>query len=446
MIPTWWSTARTVTASLAVGTLALGLVVATAPAASAEVSGGVTIPAFYDPPETLPHANGAIVRSRPTTLAVSLSLPGLSGPLPARATLLMYKSTDSAGHAVAVTGTYLEPTATWAAGGARPLVSLAEGTQGQGDQCSPSYGLTHPLTVTPSTVQLSYEIPFIYELLAKGIAVVVTDYVGLGTTDRLHTYVNRLDEGRAVLDAARAARKLPGTSLTAASKVATYGYSQGGGASASAAELQHSYAPDVPLVGSYAGAPPADLSVVLKGIDGTALVGAIGWAVNGFAQAYPALRPILDANVSATGRTALTDLEQACTPDAIFRYAFASTSQWTTSGKSLSQVIAADPTAQAIVDAQRIGRVAPAVPVRVSTGTLDDFVAHSQVKQLATDWCSRGANVTYVPVRQYLPTFGSGANHLGPAVTDSAAAQQWVVDRFLGKPVTSNCSAVPTLP
>ena len=436
---------RTCTA-LTVGLLALGTAAATAPAASAEVSGGVTIPSFYDPPTSLPAANGAIVRSRPTTLAVSLQLPGMSGPLPGRATLLMYKSTDSSGQPVAVTGTYIEPTAAWAAGGARPLVSLAEGTQGQGDQCSPSYGLTHPLTVTPSTVQVSYEIPFIYQLLSKGIAVVVTDYVGLGTTDRLHTYVNRVDQGRAVLDAARAAKQLAGTSLTAASKVATYGYSQGGGASASAAELQRSYAPDVALVGSYAGAPPADLSVVLKGIDGTALVGAIGWAVNGFAQAYPQLRPILDANVSVKGRAVLTDLQQACTPDAIFRYGFHSTSEWTTSGTSLSQVIAANPTAQAVVDAQRIGTTAPAVPVRMSSGTLDDFVAHSQVKQLAANWCSRGANVTYVPIRQYLPTFGTGANHLGPAVTDSAAAQAWIVDRLTGKPVTSNCASLPTLP
>src|SRR5205085_8066962 len=108
---------RTVTAALATGALAFGVVVAVAPTASAEVSGGVTIPAFYDPPATLPAANGAIIRSQPTTLGVSLSLPGISGPLPARATLLMYRSTDSSGRAVAVTGTYLEPSARWSAGG-----------------------------------------------------------------------------------------------------------------------------------------------------------------------------------------------------------------------------------------------------------------------------------------------------------------------------------------
>ena len=110
------------------------------------VSRGVTIPAFYTPPATLPAANGALVRSEPLPLA--LSLPGITGTLPGRATRLMYKSTDSNGGPVAVTGAYLEPSAAWTGGGARPLVAVAPGTMGQGDQCSASLGLEHPLILT----------------------------------------------------------------------------------------------------------------------------------------------------------------------------------------------------------------------------------------------------------------------------------------------------------
>ena len=416
------------------------------PAAVAEVSGGVTIPAFYDPPGTLPAANGAIVRATPVALGVQLSLPGMSGPLPGRATLLMFRSTDSGGNPVAVTGTYIEPSAAWPGGGPRPLVSFAEGTQGQGDQCSPSYGLTHALTVTSSTLSVNYEIPAIYSLLGKGIAVVVTDYVGLGTTDRLHTYVNRLDQGHAVLDAARAARSLPGTSLTAASPVAAYGYSQGGGAAASAAELQPTYAPDVHLVGAYAGAPPADLTTVLAGIDGTALTAAVGWAVNGFVQSYPQLQAVLAANVSASGRAVLGSLQQQCVIDGIASFGFHRTSELTTSGRSLSSIIAASPVATAVVDAQRIGTLRPTAPVRISSGTLDDFVDHGQVRQLARDWCARGATVDYVPLIQLVPTGGTGLNHLVPAFTDLGAAQQYIVDRFQGRPAPSDCAAVPFLP
>ncbi len=42
----------------------------------------------------------------------------------------------------------------------------------------------------------------------------MTDYKGLGTIGVTHAYVSRLSRGRAMLDAARAARMLPGTSLT----------------------------------------------------------------------------------------------------------------------------------------------------------------------------------------------------------------------------------------
>ncbi|GAA5016565.1 hypothetical protein GCM10023335_42410 [Streptomyces siamensis] len=82
---------------------------------------------------------------------------------------------------------------------------------------------------------------------------VVTDYVGLGATDRLHAYVNRLDGGHALLDAVRATRALPTASITEQSRVGLYGYSQGGGASAAAAGLQPSYAPELTLSGTYAG-------------------------------------------------------------------------------------------------------------------------------------------------------------------------------------------------
>ena len=55
------------------------LSVTAAMAANEVVSRGVTIPAFYTPPATLPAANGAVVRTEPLPLA--LSLPGINGPL-----------------------------------------------------------------------------------------------------------------------------------------------------------------------------------------------------------------------------------------------------------------------------------------------------------------------------------------------------------------------------
>ena len=69
--------------------------------------------------------------------------------------------------------------------------------------------------------------------------------------------------------------------------MAFWGYSQGGGAAASAAELAPSYAPDLHVVGTYAGAPPADLEELFPYADGSALVGAVGYALNSVITTYP---------------------------------------------------------------------------------------------------------------------------------------------------------------
>lgn len=436
---------RLAAASLAtVACVCVGATTADATATDTEpvVSRGVSIPAFYTPPAQLPTTNGALIRREP--LSLGLSLPGLDGrPLPGTATRLMYKSTDSDGQAVAVTGAYIEPSAKWEGDGPRPLVAVASGTMGQGDQCAPSLALQHPLTTSGQTLSVGYDNLAIYRLLATGAAVVVTDYVGLGATDRLHTYVNRLDEGHAVLDAVRAARALPGTSLTSGSRVGLYGYSEGGGATASAAELQPTYAPDVPLSGTYAGAPPADLTAVMKGIDGSVLAAALGWAINGFVQAYPDMRDAAEANLNDAGRKALADTSTMCVGDAMLGYGLSRSSAWTNSGKSVAEIIAADPRAQAILDAQRIGTLKPNGPVRVATGIQDDIVPHAQARQLAVDWCRKGGNVTYQAVG--LPNLGDKilTNHLAPLITDQQAAISWLTDRLEGEPTTSNCWTMP---
>ncbi len=419
---------------------------ATVPTTTAAADGGPAAAppsepgtAFYVPPAELPAANGALVRTE--ELRLGLALPGLNGPLPGEATRIMYKSTDSDGQPVAVTGAYIEPSAEWPGAGPRPLVALAPGTMGQGDQCAASKALETPLSVGEGSVSVGYENVAIYRFLAKGAAVVVTDYVGLGTTDRLHTYVNRLDGGHAVLDAVRAARALPEASVTGDSPVGLYGYSEGGAATGSAAELQPVYAPDVELAGAYVGAPPADLAEVLKAVDGSTLAAALGWSINGFQQYEPRLKPILDAYTNDTGKRALADLSTGCVGEGIFGYGGVASSTWTTDGESVPEIVANEPVVQKMLDDQRLGGHAPAAPVRVATGIEDDLVPHAQARRLAVDWCAEGASVTYAPVSG--PDVGEKLiNHFLPLIIDQENAIDWVTARLDGRPATSTCRAI----
>ncbi|MBB3666304.1 dienelactone hydrolase [Prauserella sediminis] len=385
------------------------------------------------------------MRTEPLPLAASL--PSIDGQrLPGTATRLMYKTTDSTGEPAAVTGAYIDPAASWRGEGPRPLVAVAPGTMGQGDRCSASKGLEHPIQLNGDSVSVGYEDIAIYRLLAAGVGVVVTDYIGLGTTDRLHTYVNRVDSGHALLDAVRAARALPGASITPESRVGLYGYSQGGGAGASAVELQPTYAPDVALAGAYVGAPPADLTKVIGGIDGSALAGALGWTLNGFLQTYPDLRPIADEYLNDAGKSALEDLSTKCVGGGIFGHAFTRSSDWTTTGQSLGEIVQAEPRLREVLDEQRIGTERPATAVRVTSGVQDDLVPHAQTRQLAADWCARGAELTYAPV--HLPNLGDGLllNHLAPLLLDQGKAVSWLKDRLTGEPASSNCGSLPEHP
>lgn len=390
-------------------------------------------PDFYQPPPTLPASPGDVIRTEPLPLAWQM------GNFPATATRIMYRSNDAHGVPNAVTGTYFDPALPWTGPGPRPLVSMAAGTQGQGDQCAPSRTIATVLEFTPPQgVIASYEVVFVNALLSRGIAVVLTDYEGLGTSGA-HTYVNRASEAHAVLDAARVAKRLPDTGISPDGPVAFWGYSQGGGASAAAVELQPEYAPDLDVRGAFAGAPPADLAATLDQIDGASLSGAIGYTLNGMMQTYPEVRPMVEAELNDRGRQMLADVQNQCVGETRLKYGFQPSESFTRTGEPLSTVLARYPIAQQLFAEQKIGDRTPGAPVLIQSAVNDDTVPYGQARQLAKDWCDKGVSVqlsdnTLPPINP-----GTGLNHALPYPLGIAESLTWVTDRFTGVPAPSNC-------
>lgn len=397
---------RLVTLSLAVAT---GAVVA-APVAVAAPS------SFYDPPAPLPSGeNGAVIRHEPSEFFLD---PLRTIAAPADVQRIMYRTTDAHGDPVAVTGTVLTPEVPWHGGGERPIVGYAVGTQGQGDQCALSKRLA---------AGTEYEGAFLEGMLLRGYGVVVTDYEGLGTPG-VHTYANRASQGHAVLDAIRAAQRLDEANLPDDGPVATSGYSQGGGASAAAAELQADYAPALDFVGSYAGAVPADLGAVAEFLDGSAYFGFAGYAINGVEAAYP--RVDVGEILSDRGERVLAEIEQQCVGETALRYAFTSSETLTEDGRPLSTYLDEQPYA-AVLDEQLIGERAPEAPVLVAHGFLDDVVPYEQGREMARSWCERGATVRFSTYAS--PTHAATA----PAAFPEAFA--FLESRFAGEPAPDNC-------
>ncbi len=390
---------------------------------------------FYDTRSLPTGSPGVVLRDEAADLPLTIAVPGLAplaSPLPATAQRLIYQTTNVDGRPVATSGAFYDSTAPWSGPGPRPTIVLGPGTQGQGDACAPSRNLESGLGVNPQTNGLvpSYEEGFALMLAAQGFRVMVVDYIGLGTPG-VHTYSDRVEQAHAMLDGARAARSLSGDA-----PVVFWGHSQGGGASAAAAELAPEYAPDVDVRAAYASAPPADLLAVLDHIDGSTLTGAIGFAINGMVERYPVIREVVDRNVSDAGRAALADVAGLCTLDLRSAYGGHTTNEWTVSGRRLGEIIREEPDAMSVLDHQRIGNRAPAVPVMLAGGVHDDIIPLGQVEQLGRDWCGQGTPVHF---RYETTPPVAGVTHAAAAVTNFAPAVDFVRDRLAGLPAPDDC-------
>lgn len=387
---------------------------------------------FYRPPADLPDDPGAVVRTQ--RVGIPATLPGADGAWPADGTRVMFTSRDVHDRTAAVTAMIIEESGPWQGPGERPTVVIAPGTTGQGDRCAIS--LTTPSGLWAGANPDPYfsanqEIVSAAKWHARGARVVVTDYIGLGTPG-IHTYVNRVETGRAVLDAARAARDLAGGD----SPLLLWGYSQGGGATASAAELHPTYAPELDLRGVWAGAPVADLDETLQVADGGLIGGVTAWAVNGMVDRYPEMQPLLDRALTDEGAALLESSRTKCIGDVIFKAPFVHTSEYTVDGRSLGEWIHEDQTALNILRDQRIGRHTPEVPVLVTGAPHDDTVPYGQARRLAEDWCAAGADVTFRTT--HMPALAPGwtlPDHFGPLIHDTMLVDEvtpWLLSTLEG--------------
>ncbi|MFF8271275.1 lipase family protein [Streptomyces sp. NPDC016562] len=351
-------------------------------------------------------APGDVVSSAPSAFH---PLPGQ--PTGTKAWKIHYRSTTADGAPNVVSGTVIVPQD--GRTGPRPLITYAVGTVGLGDSCAPSNNLPYGTAMEANLIQ---------QLTQRGWAVVVTDYEGLGTPG-VHTYTVGPSAGHAVLDAARAAQRLPEAGLSPSGPVGIMGYSQGGQASSWAAELHGSYAPELQVKGTATGGVPADLLKVAEFNNGSYGAGLIFMAAAGQDAAFPELD--LDSYLNPAGRLLVSGMKENCVAiDAIAG-----------SFKRISDLTTRDPLAQpdwqARLNGSRLGRTAPAAPVYQYHALGDELIPYGVGRGLRSDWCARGANVEF-------DTIWVG-EHVSGVITQAPAAGNWLADRFAGRPTHANC-------
>lgn len=345
---------------------------------SKDPNGDVARPFYYNS-ATLDGTPGKLLRQEAAVSGINTL--GISKIGPYKAQRILYSSKNRTGKNIAVSGIVIEPKRAWSGKGQRPIIAYAPGTQGISDDCAPSWNIANSIG--------DYEQLFFKSFLAKGYAVVVTDYEGLGTPGA-HTYMDRVSQGHAVLDSARAATQLKGWDLSKNNPIVINGYSQGGGAAASAAELAGTYAPELNIKGAAAGAVPANLSALPAKLDGGKSALFELYALKGLTTSYGVTLPL-----SPHGQQVMQRATNTCVMGGSF-YSGTRLSQLTSDGTDVNQLMAQEPYRTMLAE-QRIGNLKPTMPVLLTHGRGDDVIDYQVGSTLASDWCARGARVTFTP-------------------------------------------------
>jgi pimeloyl-ACP methyl ester carboxylesterase len=362
--------------------------------------------AFYTPPSPLPAGSpGDVIRARPAK----------AGPPTARslanAWQVMYLSTNALGKPVAVTGIVLVPKKADPA--AAPIVGFGPGTSGPAFRCAPSRFVDQGAF---------YEQAALNEMLAKGYAVAVTDYEGYHEGPATTYVVDSM--GHSMIDAVRAAQRLPEAGLSGDAKVAFRGYSQGGAAAMWAGQKQPGYAPELKLAGVVGGGVPSDLAAVGLPLEGTKPFGFLLYSMVGMDNAYPELD--LESYLNDAGRAMVEGLEgNACTLELLLGY----------EGKTIPDYFTTSPFATEAwlnrVAQNQLGLEPVTVPVFQYHSIDDEIVAFGQAKELRDNYCGLGVPVTWKTWED--------VGHITLVYRGNKDAMSFLADRFAGTAATPNC-------
>ncbi len=246
----------------------------------------------------------------------------------------------------------------------------------------------------------------------------VTDYEGLGTPGR-HPYLVGESEGRSVLDAAKAARQLPGAQ--AGHELAIWGHSQGGHAALWAAQLAARWAPELELIGTVAAGVPADLTATGETVESGPAKGYILMTIAGYTAAYPELPS--SSVLTPAGQAALGIVDEQCAEEVLSQFAESDPAE-------LLQPIGSVDAWSTILNENNPGHVRVDAPILIVHGT-NDFLPIEAVEQMHERMCGLGQEVELRTI--------DGGDHDASWLIANTDGFEWIQQRLASDQPASTC-------
>lgn len=370
---------------------------------------------FYLPPDGFETARpGTVLASRDVELAFLGRVTQRS-----TATQLLYRSTDLNGNPAAAATTVVVP-AHRQTGSTEPILSYQCAIDAVVSRCFPSYALRRGAKAAGALAQLEFLL--VSAALAEGWAVSIPDHEGPnGIWGAPHA------PGYHVLDGLRAVLNFDGLNVSVGAPIGLWGYSGGGLATAWAAEVLGSYAPELNVVGAVLGSPVGDLGQTFRRLNGSLYAGLPIMVVAALSHVYPELDRIIERHVTDEGKRMLADVQEMTTAAAILRLI----------GKDIDDMVDIPlqdilhmREVQTLFSGIKLGAAAPIIPVLVVQAVHDRIVSVTDIDALATTYANGGTDVTYH--RDML------SEHMLLHPLSAPMTLRWLRDRFAGRPLSSN--------
>jgi len=370
---------------------------------------------FYDPPAGYQHSRpGTVLRSRDVELA-------FLGLIPQRitATQLLYRTTDMHGNPEAGATTVIVP-AERVPTAVTPVLSYQCAIDAVTSRCFPSYALRRRAVAIGAVAQ--FEFLLIAAAVAEGWAVSVPDHEG-----RNGMWGAPYEPGYHVLDGLRAALGTERLGLSPSAPIGLWGYSGGGLASAWAAEMSGSYAPELNIVGAVLGSPVGDLGHTFRRLNGTHMAGLPALVVAALTDIYPDLNRVIQEHTTEEGKALLARLHKMTTAEAVVRMFKKDMGDML--DEPLEQILET-PAVQHVFQEIKLGAAVPTPPVLIVQAVHDLLIDVHDIDDLADTYQSGGASVTY-----HRDMF---SEHLLLHPMSAPMTLRWLTDRFNGKPLSEH--------
>ena len=297
-----------------------------------------------------------------------------------------------------------------------PLAAWAHGTTGLADQCAPS--------IAKDLGRDSSAVREVRALLGQGLAVVASDYPGLGTPG-VHTYLIGRADAWAVIDGVTAAHSLLGPKVSNA--WFTVGHSEGGQTALFVAQAAGEGRSPLRFLGTVALAPASTLNAIIPLAETTkdpVEQSYLIYALEGLQAAGADVH--VESLLTPEARAALRDTTTGCIDDIV--------RDLTT--RPVGRLLAADAATEDRLSAllaqyDNPDHAPAAAPILITQGTADRDVPEGATRGLVSRLCALGDRVEY---RVY-----TGLDHNNLVAGSQTVLTDWIRARLAGDPPSTTC-------